>query len=142
MAQHRLSLRRGRVARADADGHGCRGVAQLPSHLRDLLERLLEVGVNIDGQRLQRTEVHDLRYALDRLAGLVFSIQRVNRGQEPGECLARARRRANQRVLTGNDRRPAPRLRLRRAARKPALKPQPHRGMKPLENFGGTGRIR
>jgi hypothetical protein len=63
-------------------------VAQLAGHRRDLGEWLLEIRVDVDGQRLQRAQVHDPGHAVDRLAGLVGAVEPVDRGEEAGKRLA------------------------------------------------------
>ena len=72
------------------------------------------------------------------LAGLVGVVEGVDRGEEPGEGLARAGGSADQRVPAGDDRRPAPGLGLGRSVGKPPLEPRPYRGMEPFEGPGGT----
>ena len=71
--------------------------------------------------------------SIDSPAG-VGVVERVDRGEEPRERLARAGRGADQRVLAGQDRRPAAGLGLGRPVGKPTLKPDPDGRMKPLEN--------
>src|SRR5919106_1044400 len=138
-ADHHLPLPRGGIAGPHRDGDRCRFVAELPGHLGDLGERLLEVGVDVDGEGLQRAQVHDPSGALDGFAGLVGAVEGVDRGEEPGERLARAGGGADQRVPAGGDRRPAPALGLGRSAGKPPLKPPPYRRMEPLEDPGRSG---
>src|SRR5205814_9961110 len=120
------------VAGADSDCDGCRLVAELAGDSGDLLERLLEVGVDVDGERLQRTEVDDLRDSFDRLTRAVCLIESVYRGQEPREGLARAGRRPHQRVVARDDRRPPSRLRVGGPLGEPAFEPGPHGGMELL----------
>jgi len=66
-------------------------------------------------------------------------VQGVDGGEESGEGLARAGGRADQRVLAGDDRRPAPGLGLGWSIGKPPLEPHPHRRMELLEDPRRTG---
>ena len=73
-------------------------------------DRRDEVAVDVVGERLQRRDVDDPRTPL--AVGRGVRDEPVDAPEERGERLARAGRRADQRVLAGGDRRP--RLRLRR----------------------------
>ena len=112
---------------------------ELPGHLGDPREGLLEVGVDIDRQSLQRAQVDHLGSALDRLAGLVRAVESVDRGQESRERLARAGGGADQRVPARDDRRPPSGLGLGRPLGESAFEPSPDRGMKRLEDLGPRG---
>ena len=92
--------------------------------------------MDVDGQGLQRAQVHHLSGALDRLAGLVGVVEGVDGGEESGEGLARAGGSADQRVPAGDDRRPAPGLGLGWSVGKPPLEPRPYRRMEPFEDPG------
>src|SRR5436309_8082873 len=116
-------------------------MSELTCHCRDLLKWLLQVGVHVDGQRLERAQIHHLRHALDVLAGLVFPIQGVDRREEPGERLSGAGWRADERVPAGYDRRPTSGLGFGRTLRKSSLEPQPNRRMKPREISRRTRRV-
>ena len=71
----------------------------------DAGERLLEIALDVVGQRLERRDVDDARHvrkpALDALAH-----ERVDRREKRGERLARAGRRGDQRVPAARNRRP------------------------------------
>jgi hypothetical protein len=136
---HRLPLGRRGITGPHGDTDGCRFVAELPGHLGDLGEGLVKVGVDVDRQRLQRAQVHHPSDPLDGFAGLVGVVEAVDRREESGERLARAGGCAHQRVLAGDDRRPAPGLGLGRSIRKPPLEPHPYRRMEPLEDPGRVG---
>ena len=61
-------------------------------------ERALEVLGDVDRERLQRRHVDDPRDAVDRLARVVRPVEAVDAHEEPGERLARAGGRGDQRV--------------------------------------------
>ena len=138
-ADHRLPLGRGGITGPNGDRDGCRFVAELARHLGDLGEGLLEVGVDVDRQRLQRAQIHHPSDVLDGLAGLVAVVEAIDGREEPGERLARTGWRAYQRVPARDDRRPAAALSLCWSAGKPALEPRPHRRMEPFRDPGCRG---
>ncbi len=111
--------------------------AELGGDLGDLAQRPFQVLRDVDGQRLQRRHVHDTRDALDRLARVVREIQAVDADEEPGERLARAGRRRDQRVGARGDVRPRVALRRSGAVGEAAPEPRADRGMEPVD-VGGT----
>jgi hypothetical protein len=131
---HRLALVRTRVSRAHGDAHGSGIEAQLRGDLGDLDQRRLEVGMDVDGERLQRAQVDDLRGALDARPRVVRAVQRVDRREKAGERLARAGRRADQGVLARADRGPAARLGLGGTVGKAPAKPRAHGGVEVVQN--------
>lgn len=141
-AQHRLPLTRGRVAGAHRHANRRRLIPELPRHVGDLRQRLLQIGANVDRQRLQRTEIHHARDPLNLLPRLVRVIKRVDRRQEARQRLTRARRSADQRVPATENRRPASQLGVRRSIGKPALEPRSDGRVEPLDDTRGTGRRR
>ena len=109
VADHRLALPLGRVAGADGDlDVGA-----------DAAERRAQVLLDVVGERLQRRDVDEAGAVGGRLGD-----HPVERPQEGGQRLARAGRRADQRVLAGGDRRPCLRL-SRRGGVEGALEPLP-----------------
>jgi hypothetical protein len=133
-AQQRLALGRGAVAGSHADRDRRRLVAELARHLGDLGQRLLEVGVDVDREGLERAQINDLCAPADGAAALVTAIQRVDRGEEAGQRLAGAGGGADQRVVSTDDGRPALGLGRGRALRKASCEPCPHSRMKGLED--------
>ena len=122
-----FGLRRVAGAHGGADRHV--GQAELFQLGADACQRRFQVDVDVVRQRLQRRHVDHAggvgQHAAVRHA---FAHQRVDRGEEGGQRLARAGRRGDQGVPAGADRRP--RGRLRRGGRgKRAAKP------------GGDGRM-
>src|SRR5205823_13967078 len=91
-AHHRRALRAGRVAGAYRDADLGRVEAELGGDVRDLGEWPLEVLADVDGERLQRRDVHDPRADRDVDTAVVLPIEPVDRDQERGEGLARAGR--------------------------------------------------
>ena len=138
-AEHRLALPRGGVAGPHRDRDRCGVVAELLSHFGDFGERLLQVVVDIDGERLQWAEVDDPSGIRDRFARFVRVIQGVDRCQETGERLARPCGGANQCVAACGDRRPPARLRLSGPVGKSPLEPDADRRMESVEDTGATG---
>ena len=100
LAEHRLPVALGRVARADRDRH----VAA------DAPQRRPKVAFDVVGERLQRRDVHQSRAPF--AGGKRVGRQAVQSPEERRQRLARTCRRRQQHVLAGRDRRP--RLFLRR----------------------------
>ena len=121
--QHLGPLRRRRVASAHGYADGRRREAELNGHRRDLSQRPLEILGDVHRQRLERRDVHRAGGARHVLPGRMGSIQRVDRDQEAGERLARARWRRDQCVQAAGDQRPAAGLRLGRSIGKAAREP-------------------
>src|SRR5258708_12483813 len=71
----------------------------------DLARRHREVLVDVGRQRLERRDVDDPHF-VGQAALEAFLEELVDRGEEGGERLARARRRSDQRVFTAADRLP------------------------------------
>ena len=116
-AAHRGALGLRRVAGADRD-----------RHVRpDPAQRRAQVAVDVVGERLQRRDVDEAR------VGRRFARERVEAPQEGGERLAAARRRGDEHVVAGRDRRPC--LRLRRGGRL-------ERALEPVADGGGERRQR
>ena len=113
LAHHRLplALRRVSAAHRRADRRGLE--AEFRGDRADLLERGLEVALDVVAERLERRDVDDLRHVLER-ARLRLADEAVDAGEEGGEGLAGAGRRADQRVAPAGDLRPAGRLRVGR----------------------------
>ena len=81
----------------------------------DAGKRRFQVTLDVVRERLQRRDVDDLRL-VPELAGEALAQQRVDRREKGGERLARPRRRRDQGMAAGLDRRPRLRLRRRRRA--------------------------
>ena len=106
----------------------------------DAGQRRLQIAPDIVRQRLQWRDVDDLRRVFER-AGEPLPHQPVDRCEKGGERLARPRRRGDQGVSAGANRRP--RLRLRRGRRgKAPLEPPGNRRMKQRGQARGTDRSR
>jgi hypothetical protein len=133
-ADHHLPLPRGGIAGPNRERDRRRFVAELPGHLGDLGEWLLEVRVDVDGKGLQRAQVHDPSGPLDHLAGLVGAVEGVDGREEPGEGLARAGWRADERVPARCYGRPAAGLGLGGSLGKPPFEPRPDRGVEALDS--------
>ena len=106
-AAHARPLALRRVA--SAHGRAYRRVAE---HLRrklaaDAVERRAQVLLDVVRQRLERRDVEHLRLVAQR-AGRGLLRELVDHAQERRERLARARRRADQRVRPGRESRPRP----------------------------------
>src|SRR5205823_1121289 len=97
--------------------------------------RPLEVLGDVHRQRLERGHVHDARGVGYVLARLVGPVQRIDRHQEAGERLARARWRRDQRVAAACDERPALGLWLGRPIGKAAREPFAHRRVEPGQGW-------
>ncbi len=113
VTHHRGACRLGRVAVAHGDTQRRNLEAELGGDGGDLLQRRLEVLPDVDGERPQRGDVEDCGsrpVALEDRAEAA-----VDRDEEAGEGLARARRCGDERVLAGGDRGPAECLGGRRA---------------------------
>ena len=109
VAQHPRPVFGGRVAGPDRDhGHvGCFAAAS--GDPGDSRERLAQVLLDVHRERLQRGDVDDA--AAVGLRRHRREQEPVDRGEEGGERLARARRREDERALTPGDRRPGQLLR-------------------------------
>ena len=106
VAQHRGALLGQRVAGAHSGTNLRREIPLSQCKLLNLAKRLVEILLNIVGERLQRRDVHHLRarceVALDRAAKKL-----VDTDQKGCQSLAGSGRRRDQRRLTGKYRRPA-----------------------------------
>src|SRR5882672_91999 len=100
----------------------------------DLAPRHREVLVDVGRQRLERRDV-DHPHFVGQAALEAFLEELVDRGEEGGERLARARRRGDQRVFTAADRLPAFELR-RRGRLEAALPPLAQDRMKVWREHG------
>ena len=125
---HLLPLRPRRVAGAHQRANLDIGQAQLLEHAPDLDQRLGQILLDVVRKRLERRDVHHLR-PIGQSPGETLPQQRIDRGQERRERLARPGRRGNQRVLAGLDQRPGTLLRLGGRG-KPGPEPTLHGGMK------------
>ena len=129
-----LGLRRVASAHHRADLHFRQ--TQLGQRRADPGQRRLQVQGDVVGQRLQRRNVdHPGLVRQCPAVGQPLAHQRVDRGQEGGQGLARAGRRGHQGVAAGHDRRPRRDLG-GSGARKGAVEPAGHGGM---EGGGGHG---
>ena len=105
-ADDRLPLGLRRVAAAHGSADDGQVVAHLDGDLPDLLERLLEVAVDVVAERLQRRDVDDLRHVLER-PRLRLAHEVVDAGEEGREGLAGAGGGADERVAAAADVPPA-----------------------------------
>ena len=112
-AHHRLALARGRVAGPHGDADLGELEAGREGALADLGERLLEVLPDVVAERLQGGDVDD-GGLVGQPSGPRRPDQPVDRPEEGGERLTRARGRGDQRVPAGGDRAPTVGLRRRR----------------------------
>ena len=104
-AAHAVALGGGRVACPDPGADFDIGEPALPELLPDARERRFEVAMDVVRQRFQRRHVDDLRRVGERrLETLPHEI--VDRGHKGRERLARSRRRGDEGVAAGLDRRP------------------------------------
>ena len=110
-AHDRLPLGLRRVAAADGGADDGQVVAHLGGDGADLLQRLLEVAVDVVAERLEGRDVDDLGRVLQR-PRLRLPHERVDAGEEGGERLAGAGRRADERVAPAGDVPPARALRV------------------------------
>ncbi len=138
--QHGRPLGRRRIAGPHRHPDRGRGQSQLGGYLGNLGQRALQVLPDVDGQRLQRRDVHHLRpgggcsclvgrpASLEAGLGgrLVRLVDPVDADQEGGESLARPRGRGDQRVPARRDLGPARSLRLGRPGGEPPGEPGPH----------------
>ncbi len=120
---HALALARRRVAGAHPGADLDVGQALRAQRLADAGERRVEIRLDVVRQRLERRDVDDLRL-VRQPSFEPLPHQRVDRGEEGGERLARAGRRGDQHMPPGLDRRPG--LGLRRG-RRPKLAVEPGR---------------
>ncbi len=127
VAAHRRAVALGRVAAADGHGHR-------PGQV-DAGERRAQVLLDVVVERLERRHVDHAGAALRRVAG-----EAVDRAQEGGQRLARSRRREDQRVAPGGDRRPAQPLRLRGLGKRPP-EPGGDGGRERGQRVGRHGRL-
>ena len=102
---------------------GARSRPSSPAMAGDLGERALEVLGDVDGQRLQRRDVDHPGDAVDLVAPLVRPVEAVDADEEPGERLARAGGRGDERVVAGGDLGPTFGLRGGGALGEPAPEP-------------------
>ncbi len=126
---HRGALALRRVAGADAD----------PEVGLQARERPAQVALDVVVERLQRRDVEQPHACRGGLGA-----EAVDPVEEGGEGLARARRRLDQRVAAGGDRRPAQRLRGRRpgecaAEPGPRLRAEDRERIHPASLAPGTG---
>ena len=105
-AHDRLALGLRRVTAAHRRADRGQVVAHLDGDLADLLERLLEVAVDIVAERLERRDVDDLGHVLER-PGLRLAHEDIDAREERGEGLAGAGGGADQRVAAAGDVPPA-----------------------------------
>ena len=128
-----LGLRRvaGANERADLDV----GQAERLQFGADAGERRLQVALDVVRQRLERRDVDDVRLVREAPRG-AFAHQRVDRGEERRERLARAGGRGDQCMAAGHDRRPRRDLRRGRPGERRA-EPRLNRWMEELENSIG-----
>ena len=133
LAQHRGALRLRGVAGAHRDGQLRRLEPVALGDGSDLAEGALEVLRDVDGERLQRRDVHDAGRALERGARLVLAVQTVDADEEPGEGLPGPGRRGDQGVGACCDVRPSLALRLGRAVREAPAEPLGDGGVEAVE---------
>ena len=106
---HAGTLRLRGVARAHQRADVDVGEAERRELRADARERRFEVLLDVVGERLQRRDVDDVRFVGQR--GLdALAHQRIDRGEERGERLARAGGRCDEHVPPGLDQRPGARL--------------------------------
>jgi hypothetical protein len=123
-----------RVAAAHEHADLRRGQPQLERHVADLGQRLLEVLLNVDAERLERRDVDDVGLLVEGPLRLELPVEAIDEDEEGRERLARARGCGDQCVAAGGDGRPALRLRLRRAERKTPFEPDADGGVKAGES--------
>ncbi len=124
LAEHRLAVLLGRIAGPEADLDRC----------ADSLQRRAQVAIDVVRERLQRRDVDQPHPLAERLRIVCLGIrigrgaarERVDAPEERGERLARARGRADQRVVARGDRRP-PLVLSRRGSFEGSLEPAPYR---------------
>ena len=138
-AEHRGASRRRGVARAHADAQLGVGEPELGSDLGDLGQRPLEVLRDVDGERLQRRHVDDLRPIGDGVPGGVRAVQPIDAHEEAGKGLPRPRRRRDQRVAPGSDGGPSRPLGLRRPVGEPPAEPLGHGRVELVPGGGDLG---
>jgi hypothetical protein len=138
---HRGPLARGGVAGAHAHPQLGRGAAQLGRHLGDLPQGALQVLGDVDGQRLERRHVGHLGPARHVHPPGVGPVEPVYPHQEPGQRLAGAGGRGDQRVVPGGDPLPALVLGGRGPVREPPLEPGGHRRVEPVRGHGRALRL-
>ncbi len=109
-----------RVASAQSDRDLRPGNVQLARHVRQLLERRLQVALDVVAQRLERRDVDDLRRRLVQRPGFGLTRQRVDAAQERRQRLARPGRRRDQDVTAAADLGPAGGLRVGRGSEAPS----------------------
>ena len=112
------ALVRRRVAGADRHADVGLGQPAPPRHLADPGQRGAQVPLDVHRQRLERGDVEHPAAQL-RVGGSRVARQPVQRPQEGGQRLARSRRRDDQRVVAGGDRRPGLGLGRGRLAERP-----------------------
>jgi hypothetical protein len=158
LAQHRGACGGGGVTAAHPGAQLGNGVTQLAGPRGDLAQWLLEVLLDVGGERLEGRDVEHLDARLVRLRCLVSALARpgeerqrlrddrrracalgrgaveaIDADQEGRERLARAGGRRDQRVLAGRDQRPAGRLRCGRSLWKALVEPAAHGRVKQVE---------
>ncbi len=131
---HGGALPRRGVAGAHSHPDVGRVEAQLRRHARDLGQGPLEVLGDVHGQRLQRRHVDGGRPVADVAPLGVGSVEGVDRHQEPGQRLAGARGRGDQRVVPGGDERPSQPLRLGRSFGEASVEPLGNRRVEPRQS--------
>ena len=104
-AAHPVALGRGRVARSDPGANFDVGKTAPAQLLADPSQRRFEVAMDVVRQRLEGRDVDDLRRIRERRLE-TLSHQVVDRRQKGRERLARSRRRGDEGVAAGLDRRP------------------------------------
>ena len=137
-AQALAALLRRRVAGADGGADLDVGQAGRGELGADAGERRLEVEPDVVRQRLQRRHVDDRRLVGQAARLQALAHQRVERGQESGQRLARTGRRGDERVPAGMDRRPRGDLGRRRRGER-AAEPGGDGGMEVFEEHHRAG---
>ncbi len=147
--------RSGRVAASQPDAQFGNRVAAAASRLGNFLQGFGQVVLNIGCQRLQGRDVDNFNpggrrhpspllgqgrrpAAEERKSGFTPAtlglggpfVEAIDADEERGQCLARTRRRGDQRVVARRNHRPAVLLGERRTFGKASLKPFPHRRVK------------
>ena len=137
-AFHPGALQRRRVAGAHGGADGGAGQPAQGQLLPDAAQGLLEVDADVVGQRLQRRDVDHARLVRQRaLRGQAHQL--VDGGEEGRQGLARAGGGGDERVASGLDGRPGPRL-CRRGRGEAGAEPGGDRGMEAVEHDVAGGR--
>src|SRR6267143_5411499 len=121
-----LPLLGGRIAGSDPHSNQRLGLPPFPREFRELVERLLEVAVNIVREGFQRGDVKAVDSVLE-LAAELLRIELVDDRQERGEGLAAPRGGRHEYAFPGVDQRDGVRLRLRESLEL-RLEPPPDEG--------------